>query len=262
MLLRRLVPRAHAALRREMCDAAKPLAARMVETIAKTKQLEVKLDALDKEELMDLVVGLVRSNEVTNEQVQRRLPEFRVEHAEPRPYVATGKLRFELGTAVECRLGPDAWSRGRIIGHWYREDDWPDGQKAPYQVLLEGDDLTHRTIWAPTDTDECIRSTVRFPVGAAVECCVGVDQWVRGEVVAHYYREKDWPMQLLAPYRVRIDVDTSGEGIDVNASGEVIARNEVFIWAPIDSDECIRAADAADRHVLRVEEVTGPGGTT
>ena len=85
-------------------------------------------------------------------------------------------------------MGPDEWARGKVIGHFYREEDWPTGQRAPYQELLEGDDLTVRTIYAPLDTDECIRSALRFPTGAPVECCVGDDQWVRGEVVAHWYR--------------------------------------------------------------------------
>ena len=101
-------------------------------------------------------------------------------------------------------------------------------------MLLEGDDLTARTIWAPADHDECIRSAVRFAVGTAVECRVGVDQntWVRGKVVAHYYREANWPATLLAPYRVLLDGATA-EGSD-----------EVYLWAPVDADECIRAASA------------------
>ena len=62
----------------------------------------------------------------------------------------------------------------------------------------------------------------------SLERCVGVDQWVRGTVAAHYYREPDWPMQLLAPYRVRLD------------AASLDNSNEVYIWAPLDSDECIR----------------------
>ena len=165
------------------------------------------------------------------DRVQSRLPTFVATNPmEAGPLLsAAGELRFEIGRTVECRLGPDAWARGTVVGHYYRETDWPEGQKAPYQVLLEGDNLTARTIWAPSDTDECIRAANRFPVGASVECCVGVESWVRGTVVAHYYREADWPAQLLAPYRVRIESDDAAE-------------NDVYIWAPIDTDECIRAA--------------------
>ena len=132
---------------------------------------------------------------------------------------------------VECRMGPTEWARGTVIGHYYREQDWPEGEKAPYQVLLDGDDLTARTIWVPADTDECVRAACRFDVGASVECCVGIDKWVRGTVVAHFYREPDWPMQLLAPYRVLLDTASLPDG-----------SNQVYIWAPLGSDECIRAA--------------------
>lgn len=72
-------------------------------------------------------------------------------------------------------------------------------------MLLDGDDLTSRTVWAPADSDACIRATVRFGIGAAVECCVGQDQWLPGMVVAHYYREANWPMEMVAPYRVLLD---------------------------------------------------------
>ena len=87
----------------------------------------------------------------------------------------------------------------------------------------------------PADTDECIRAAVRFATGTAVECCVGQDTWVPGTVVAHYYRENNWPAQLLAPYRVRIETDD---------------ESVVHIWAPLDTDECIRVADDDDTPVL------------
>lgn len=237
MMLRRLLAQ-RSALQRGMCDAAaKPLAGRMADHVAKTRQLEFKLDVMEKDALIDVVLGLVKSNQVSVEQVQARLPSVTVGLVQNElPSITSDgtKLRYEIGRAVECRLGPDEWGRGTVVGHFYREDDWPEGQKAPYQVLLEGDDLTARTVWAPADNDECIRGTVRFALGAAVQCCVGNGQWVRGEVVAHYYREDNWPAQLLAPYRVRLEVDPSANDA---------AAHEVFIWAPLDSDECIRAAD-------------------
>ena len=177
--------------------------------------------------MVNVVVGLVRNGELTPEQVEARLTEPEVE-LEVMTSVPEGGLRFPIGKTVECRMGPNEWARGKVIGLFYQEPDWPQEQKAPYQVLLEGDDLSARTIWAPADTDDCIRATVRFDVGTPVECCVGVDQWVRGTVAAHYYREPDWPMQLLAPYRVRLD------------AASLDNSNEVYIWAPLDSDECIR----------------------
>lgn len=221
---------------RGMCDVTRPLAARMSDHIAKTNMLQMRLDVLEKSVLADVLLGLVKNNELTVDQVQARLPEFAVEEPVDRPTARAGTdLRFELGRTVECRMGPDEWARGKVIGHNYREEDWPTGQHAPYQVLLEGDDLTARTVYAPSDTEECIRAALRFPTGAVVECCVGVDQWVRGEVVAHWYREDGWPAQLLAPYRVRLALDASVHSAD--------GVKEVFIWAPVDLDQCIRATE-------------------
>ncbi|MEC7518605.1 MAG: hypothetical protein VYE22_02005 [Myxococcota bacterium] len=57
-------------------------------------------------------------------------------------------LRFELGAAVMCNLGPSGWKLGRIIALHYREGDWPAGTVAPYQVALEED---HALIYVPED---------------------------------------------------------------------------------------------------------------
>jgi len=47
-------------------------------------------------------------------------------------------------------------------------------------------------------------------------------------VDAHYHRDPSAPASLLAPYRVLLD----------EASGD---DKDVYVWAPIDADECIRA---------------------
>ncbi len=57
-------------------------------------------------------------------------------------------LRFELGDAVMCNMGPSGWKLGRVIALHYREDHWPAGKSAPYQVALEGD---HSLIYVPED---------------------------------------------------------------------------------------------------------------
>ena len=64
-----------------------------------------------------------------------------------------GSLRFEIGTRVECQTG-EAWAPGVIVGRYYREPDWPEGQVAPYQIQLDNGAL----IYAPADLDECIRA--------------------------------------------------------------------------------------------------------
>lgn len=252
MLLRRgFLARRVPLLARALCD--RPLAAHVSDRIGRVRALESKLDQFEKQDLVDVVLGLVKNQELSVEQVQARLPAVFAGVALADFPSATGELRFELGRTVECRLGPDEWARGKVVGHYYRESDWPEGQKAPYQVLLEGDDLTARTVYAPSDSEDVIRAAVRFPVGSAVMCCVGVDQWVHGEVVAHYHREDDWPAQLLAPYRVRLVIDAGANGstaTEESGADGITETNEVFIWAPLDSDECIRAAAVDDRSTI------------
>ena len=64
------------------------------------------------------------------------------------------KLRFKVGTAVMCNLGPSGWKLGRIIALNYRETRWPEGRTAPYQVALDDD---HTLIYVPEDSDYACR---------------------------------------------------------------------------------------------------------
>jgi hypothetical protein len=70
--------------------------------------------------------------------------------------------------------------------------------------------------------------TPRFPLGAPVQCRVGEDEWVAGNVAAHHFREGNWPEKACVPYQVLLEAP---EGKEQNA-----------VWAPADIDECIRAA--------------------
>lgn len=66
------------------------------------------------------------------------------------------ELRFDMGTKVLCRIGPDAtkdWAPGTIVMLWYREDSWPPGSLAPYKVKLDDG----RDIFAPGDIDQVIK---------------------------------------------------------------------------------------------------------
>mmetsp|Transcript_20631 Transcript_20631/g.25515 ORF Transcript_20631/g.25515 Transcript_20631/m.25515 type:complete len:200 (-) Transcript_20631:424-1023(-) len=65
-------------------------------------------------------------------------------------------LRFEVGTKVECRIGPhpvEGWAAGEVIQLWYREPTWPRDSWAPYKVQL----ADGRNIYAPGDIDQIIR---------------------------------------------------------------------------------------------------------
>ena len=52
--------------------------------------------------------------------------------------------------------GPERWAAGRIVALYYREDDWPVGQVAPYQVELE-DVFNPELIFVPMDDDRVVR---------------------------------------------------------------------------------------------------------
>ena len=69
------------------------------------------------------------------------------------------KLRFEVGTKVQCRVGPQDWAPGEVIQLWYREAQWPAGSFAPYKIKLDnGSD-----IFAPGDLDQVIRKNPNVP---------------------------------------------------------------------------------------------------
>ncbi|GMH65252.1 hypothetical protein TrVE_jg12774 [Triparma verrucosa] len=66
-------------------------------------------------------------------------------------------LRFRVGTLVQCRVGADpvtGWANGHITELFYRENNWPPGQMAPYKVALDDG----RNIFAPQDIPEVIRA--------------------------------------------------------------------------------------------------------
>jgi hypothetical protein len=62
--------------------------------------------------------------------------------------------RFKVGTTIMCNLGQSGWKTGRIIALDYREDSWPEGEVAPYQVALEDD---YSLIYVPVDDDRFCR---------------------------------------------------------------------------------------------------------
>jgi len=86
---------------------------------------------------------------------------------------------------------------------------------------------------------------LRFEVGARVLCNVG--DWALGTVVKHWYHEPGQPEENIAPYQIKLD-----EGMT--------------IFAPIDADDCIRAAQGIDAYgkipVTILTGFLGAGKTT
>ena len=60
--------------------------------------------------------------------------------------------RFDVGTKVMCNTGRSGWPVGTIVALYYREDRWPPGNVAPYQVQLEDGQL----IFVPADDDRTV----------------------------------------------------------------------------------------------------------
>lgn len=148
-------------------------------------------------------------------------------------------LRFPVGAPVKFRIGESEWASGKVVAHFHKEKNFPENVRVPYQVLLDvalKGDLN--AVWAPADDDACIRSALRFELGAAVECCIGGEEWARGKVVAHFHREPTWEPNQFAPYQVRLDELAGAEesALRLMSSGELI-------WAPLDADECIRVPE-------------------
>lgn len=143
-----------------------------------------------------------------------------------------GPLRFPISAEILCHLGEGKWVSGKIVAHYYRQKDWPANRRAPYQVEInEGG--AKKTIYVPLDFDECVRTTLRFPLNARVECFLG-DQlgWATGKVVKHYHREPSWNIADWAPYQIKLD-----EGQEKLPDG-----GGALIFAPLDDDSCVREA--------------------
>ena len=69
------------------------------------------------------------------------------------------KLRFRIGTVVECMMG-GAWHPGKIVGFWYHAEELQAGLVDPYEILLDSGITTsvgaddNRIIRLPIDEDD------------------------------------------------------------------------------------------------------------
>jgi hypothetical protein len=88
----------------------------------------------------------MEAREVTKEELSNNFPTtevlekwYRGEDADWPPFEEPEfpELRFDVGTRVLCRIGPDAnkdWAPGEIVLLWYREPNWPKGCKYQKQT--------------------------------------------------------------------------------------------------------------------------------
>jgi len=105
----------------------------------------------------------MEAKDVTAEELAHMFPTMDVvekwfagEEAEWPPQQEVPALRFDIGTAVLCKVGGSSnggWAPGHIIQLWYREQTWPEGAFAPYKIKLEDG----RDIFAPADMDQIIK---------------------------------------------------------------------------------------------------------
>ena len=71
--------------------------------------------------------------------------------------IATMELRFAVGERVECSVDKGN-AEGVVVKRFYREEEWPKGYYAAYQVRLDHALESDATlIYAPRDLDRYIR---------------------------------------------------------------------------------------------------------
>ena len=83
---------------------------------------------------------------------------------------------------------------------------WANGEEAEWPPLEDFDMNANRP-------------PLRFNVGDRVECRIGPDPitgWAAGSIVQLWYRERNWPDNSWAPYKIRLD-----DGKNIFAPGDV-----------------------------------------
>ena len=71
--------------------------------------------------------------------------------------VSCQRLRFAIGTRVECNCG--VWKAGTVVSHWYTQRSL-EGRHVPYQVRL---DDGGKLIFVPADEDAVVRRLIEEP---------------------------------------------------------------------------------------------------
>ena len=97
---------------------------------------------------------------------------------------------------------------------------WKDGGRGMFGMPLDPMEVTQEDVldlfpttdvlkkWAAGEEAEWPpRPKLRFEVNARVACRVGphpVTGWAPGRIVRQFYREPNWPPNMLAPYQVML----------------------------------------------------------
>ncbi|EJK48186.1 hypothetical protein THAOC_33040 [Thalassiosira oceanica] len=145
------------------------------------------------------------------------------------------KLRFAVGDRVECYMGHEqGWQRGKVNSLWARHPDHSFGQMLnPYEVLLDGaGGESGRMIYAPGDTDQCIRLPMEFPptrfVRGDTVIAITVQGWVEGTIISQW--QKHPVLQKWCPYLIEVE-DGIVEGNIVSAPEDT----DIFVRAVTDN---------------------------
>jgi len=152
-----------------------------------------------------------------------------------------GKLRFEIGDEVECKIrpAPETWARGTITNTKIPHPQNPN-IKVPYEILLH---QNNQKIFAPADSDDVIRkaspgssadssatelqgSKYRFTIGTKVLCKMHATKeiWEPGTIIVVGY--------------------TSGAPNAPEYPYQILLENGKAIVAPMDDNACIKLASA------------------
>ena len=140
-------------------------------------------------------------------------------------------LRFKVTSKIECRSGGGhggAWVQGEVMGHFYRQENFPQGYAAAYQVKTteidaESGETVNRLIFICQDKGESIRvpssgmkqwttvetdpAKLRLQIDADVELNVGTKDepdWNIGVVTQVKHTGGDIPGGYCAAYQVRM----------------------------------------------------------
>ena len=143
------------------------------------------------------------------------------------------KLTFNVGARVECLLDleqgdttdNEKWFPGTVL-ETHEDFQLDPINNPPY--MIKYDYGRERPFWGPAKSIRASKvikkgkdEVLRFSLGDRVDCMVGDEEWLSGQVVRLWYREDTFEDGYVVPYQVLLDAGN-------------------LIFAPTDEDYCIR----------------------